>query len=180
MVFLGILGLVALKKRQTDETNLKCIVEREELREVIIRAGKVYLFIMALVFLGEGFKPLILGYVVLIPPEALYWANMVSAVLDNATLAAAEISPVLSLNQITTALVALLDLRWHAYPGEYPQHYRGRQDGDHQQGMGKAGHSFRACHDGRVLLYSLYPLLSRACMTQGALRTKPRLQGRSR
>jgi len=120
VIFLGVLGLVALKKRQTDETNLKCIVEREELRDVIIRAGKVYLFIMALVFLGEGFKPLILGYVVLIPPEALYWANMVSAVLDNATLAAAEISPVLSLNQITTALVALLISGGMLIPGNIP------------------------------------------------------------
>ena len=90
MIVLGVLGLIALKKRQSDEKNLKCVVEREEVREVILRAAKVYLFIMALVFLGEGFKPLILGYVVLIPPEAIYWVNMVSAVLDNATLAAAE------------------------------------------------------------------------------------------
>jgi predicted cation transporter len=120
VIFLGVLGLFALKKRQTDETNLMCIVEREKVSDVIIRAGKVYLFIMALIFLGEGFQPLILGYVVLIPPEALYWVNMVSAVLDNATLAAAEISPVLSLTQITSALMALLISGGMLIPGNIP------------------------------------------------------------
>jgi len=120
VIFLGILGLLALKKRQTDETNLKCVVEREEIRNVVIRAGKVYLFIMALVFLGDGFKPLILNYVVLIPSWGLYWINMVSAVLDNATLAAAEISPALSLSQITSALLALLISGGMLIPGNIP------------------------------------------------------------
>ncbi|MFA5254658.1 MAG: DUF1646 family protein, partial [Methanoregula sp.] len=104
----GVLGLIALKKRKTDETNLKCTVEREELSEVVIRAGKVYLFIMALTFLGSGFKPLVAGYIDMIPSAGLYWVNMVSAVLDNATLAAAEINPSLSLTQITSALMGLL------------------------------------------------------------------------
>ncbi len=120
VIFLGILGLFALKKRQADETDLKCVVGRENITDVIIRAGKVYLFIMALIFLGEGFSPLILGYVVLIPPEALYWVNMVSAVLDNATLAAAEISPALSSSQITSALMALLISGGMLIPGNIP------------------------------------------------------------
>lgn len=105
---LGILGLIALKKRKSDESNLKCVVEREELSEVLLRAGKVYLFIMALTFLGSGFKPLVAGYIDMIPAEGLYWVNMISAVLDNATLAAAEINPSLSLTQITSALIGLL------------------------------------------------------------------------
>jgi Predicted cation transporter len=96
------------QERKTDESNLKCTVEREELSEVVIRAGKVYLFIMALTFLGSGFKPLVAGYIDMIPSAGLYWVNMVSAVLDNATLAAAEINPSLSLTQITSALMGLL------------------------------------------------------------------------
>ena len=86
----------------------------------MIRAGKVYLFIMALVFLGEGFKPLILEYVVRIPSEALYWANTVSAVLDNATLAAAEIDPQLSEIQIKSALMGLLIAGGMLIPGNIP------------------------------------------------------------
>ena len=45
---------------------------------------------MALIFLGVGFKPLIDAYLVKVSSSILFWANMVSAVLDNATLAAAE------------------------------------------------------------------------------------------
>ena len=45
---------------------------------------------------------------------------MVSAVLDNATLAAAEISPVLSLEQMTGALVALLISGGMLIPGNIP------------------------------------------------------------
>ena len=75
------------------EEALLCELRRDTLAEVAIRAAKVYVFIMALIFLGEGFKPLIVQYVVSIPSAGLYWVNMVSAVLDNATLAAAEINP---------------------------------------------------------------------------------------
>jgi predicted cation transporter len=117
---LGILGLVLFLHRHTGDTNLECIIEREEIQEVLIRAGKVYLFIMALVFLGEGFKPLIIEYIIHIPAESLYWVNMVSAVLDNATLAAAEISPALSLEQMTGALVALLISGGMLIPGNIP------------------------------------------------------------
>ena len=48
---------------------------------------------MALTFLGAGFEPLIEKYLLDLNPLVLYWINMISAVLDNATLAAAEISP---------------------------------------------------------------------------------------
>ncbi|MEN6443641.1 MAG: DUF1646 family protein [Methanoregula sp.] len=117
---LGVIGLVLFLRHHTGDDNLECIVEREEIQEVLIRAGKVYLFIMALVFLGEGFKPLILEYIIHIPAEALYWVNMVSAVLDNATLAAAEISPALSLEQMTGALLALLISGGMLIPGNIP------------------------------------------------------------
>ena len=39
---------------------------------------------------------------------ALYWVNMVSAVLDNSTLAAAEISPRMSIGKIRFLLMGLL------------------------------------------------------------------------
>ncbi len=117
---LGVVGVFLYTRRHTDDTVLECLVERESIREVVIRAGKVYLFIMALVFLGEGFKPLIVTYIVSIPPAGLYWINIVSAVLDNATLAAAEISPVLSEQQVTGALLGLLIAGGMLIPGNIP------------------------------------------------------------
>jgi len=117
---LGVAGLFLYTRRHTDDALLECLIERESIRDVLFRAGKVYLFIMALVFLGEGFRPLIVNYILNIPPAGLYWINIVSAVLDNATLAAAEIGPVLSLQQITGALLGLLIAGGMLIPGNIP------------------------------------------------------------
>ena len=117
---MGVLGVVFLKRQGIPTEGLECKPVRENLRDVVIRAGKVYLFIMALVFLGEGFKPLILEYIVRIPAELLYWVNTVSAVLDNATLAAAEIEPSLTEIQIKSALMALLIAGGMLIPGNIP------------------------------------------------------------
>ena len=120
VIALGVVGVFLFRRSHTGDKTLECIVERESLRDIVIRAGKVYLFIMALIFLGEGFKPLILEYVIAIPSAGLFWVNIVSAVLDNATLAAAEISPALSLQQITSALMGLLIAGGMLIPGNIP------------------------------------------------------------
>jgi predicted cation transporter len=116
----GILSLFWIRTGSGEGEPMFCRVERGTLRDVVIRAAKVYLFIMALVFLGEGFKPLILEYVVPIPAAGLYWANTASATLDNATLAAAEIGPALSPLQIRSALMALLVAGGMLIPGNIP------------------------------------------------------------
>ncbi len=117
---LGMLGVVYVKRGNAGGEGLECNLVRESVREVVIRAGKVYLFIMALVFLGEGFKPLILEYIIQIPSEGLFWVNIVSAVLDNATLAAAEIGPQLTLLQVKSALMGLLIAGGMLIPGNIP------------------------------------------------------------
>ena len=94
--------------------------EEEKLSEVFVRAGKVYIFVMALIFLGAGFKPLIDTYLLKLPSQILFWVNMVSAILDNATLAAAEIGPSLSEAQIKSALLGLLISGGMLIPGNIP------------------------------------------------------------
>jgi len=94
--------------------------EEEKLSEVFIRAAKVYIFVMALIFLGAGFKPLIDSYLLKLPSQILFWVNMVSAILDNATLAAAEIGPSLSTAQIKSALLGLLISGGMLIPGNIP------------------------------------------------------------
>jgi predicted cation transporter len=54
------------------------------------------------------------------PGEGLYWVNLVSAVLDNATLAAAEVDPALSIQQIRSALLGLLIAGGMLIPGNIP------------------------------------------------------------
>lgn len=96
------------------------VAREETLRDVVIRALKVYVFVMALILLGGGFKPIIDWYFVLIPGEALYWVNMASAILDNATLTAAEIGPALTELQIKSALMGLLIAGGMLIPGNIP------------------------------------------------------------
>ncbi len=92
----------------------------EKLSHVAVRGGKVYLFVMALLLLGAGFKPLIDLYFTSMPASALYWVNSVSAILDNATLTAAEIGPSMNTLQIKSALMGLLISGGALIPGNIP------------------------------------------------------------
>ncbi len=92
----------------------------EKLREVFIRTGKVYIFVFGLVLLGTGFTPIIDRYAGSVSHLALFWANIVSAVLDNATLTAAEIVPAMQINQIVAALMGLLISGGMLVPGNIP------------------------------------------------------------
>ena len=89
-------------------------------KDILLRALKVYIFVMALIFLGSGLTPLAERYIVLLPTWALYWVNSVSAILDNATLAAAEIAPSMTDRQITFILMGLLVSGGMLIPGNIP------------------------------------------------------------
>ncbi|MFO7966913.1 MAG: DUF1646 family protein [Archaeoglobaceae archaeon] len=92
----------------------------ESLRTVIRRAIRVYMFVAALILLGGGLSPLVDWYIIKIPAYQLYWVNMVSAVLDNATLAAAEVAPQLSPAQLKSILIALIISGGMLIPGNIP------------------------------------------------------------
>jgi predicted cation transporter len=92
----------------------------EQVTDVAIRALKVYLFVLALVFLGTGFMPVVDRYLAHTPPAAIYWVNIVSAILDNATLTAAEITPAMSEQTIKYALAGLLIAGGMLIPGNIP------------------------------------------------------------
>lgn len=116
------LGIVATFLRGKEVASTESISESglEQLSDVFIRAAKVYLFVVALVLLGTGFQPLIDAYVIHLPTAALYWINMISAILDNATLTAAELSPKMSIKQIQSVLMGLLIAGGMLIPGNIP------------------------------------------------------------
>ena len=92
----GIIGVFFASRKETKAPSGEIAATddgHESVNDVLIRAAKVYVFVMALVLLGTGFTPIIEWYVIKMSGEALYWVNMVSAILDNATLAAAEVDP---------------------------------------------------------------------------------------
>lgn len=89
-------------------------------KTILVRAAKVYLFVMALIFLGAGLSPLADRFVPAMPTWALFWANSVSAILDNATLVAAEVVPSMSDRQVVFVLMGLLVSGGMLIPGNIP------------------------------------------------------------
>jgi predicted cation transporter len=117
----GILGAIiqpSVKENAVQESLAE--KESESISDIFVCAGKVYLFIMALVLLGTGFKPVVDTYIARLPGSALYWINTLSAVMDNATLTAAEISPRMALPQIQYLLMGLLIAGGMLIPGNIP------------------------------------------------------------
>src|SRR5699024_3054000 len=94
--------------------------EVESYPEIIIRSLKIFLFVMALTFLGASFEPFNEKYVLGLNPLLMYWINTVSAVLDNATLAAAEVSPAMNEETVKDILMGLLFSGGILIPGNIP------------------------------------------------------------
>jgi len=116
---MGLLAMFFTGKAKT----MECEVYEEEdggLRDVVVRAVKVYIFVMALLLLGGGMKVVIDKYLLTIPPQIIYWVNMISAILDNATLTAAELSPAMDPIQIQAVLMGLLIAGGMLIPGNIP------------------------------------------------------------
>jgi len=138
VLFLGILGILViegkgknilrkitlphprLRKKNGNKPKKKGFKERVGLKEVFHRTLKIYIFVIGLVLLGAGMEVLVNKYFMQVPAMGLYWVNMLSAVLDNATLAAAEVGPALSIQQIKCALMALLVSGGMLIPGNIP------------------------------------------------------------
>jgi predicted cation transporter len=121
-VILGLGVLPAFLKNKGDEKKGDTLTEDrpEQFHDVVIRTLKVYLFVLALVFLGASFMPVVDKYLVHVPAAALYWVNIISAILDNATLTAAEIGPFMSAQTIKCALAGLLIAGGMLIPGNIP------------------------------------------------------------
>lgn len=95
-------------------------IDEDDIKGILHRTFKIFIFIIALELLGAGFKPIIDTYVIKLNSSILYWGNMVSAVLDNATLAAAEISVKMTQTQIKAILLGLLISGGMLIPGNIP------------------------------------------------------------
>ena len=117
---IAIFGAMYVGRKASSRAEAVDLEYSETLRGSLMRAIKVFIFIAALILLGEGLKPLIIWYLDKISPEGLYWINTLSAVLDNATLTAVEIGPTMALSQIISATMALLIAGGMLIPGNIP------------------------------------------------------------
>ncbi|MCU9615139.1 DUF1646 domain-containing protein [Caldibacillus lycopersici] len=118
VVLLGILAAILVKPERgfglSNEDNI------ESYDDIFVRGIKIYFFVMGLTLLGAGFEPLINEYIIGLSSHLLYWVNILSAILDNATLAAAEISPAMSPESVKAVLLGLLVSGGMLIPGNIP------------------------------------------------------------
>lgn len=116
----GLIAAFVASKGRKKALEGETVITKESCKDIVIRALKIFLFIIALEFLGAGFKPVIDTYVIRLNSMCLFWINMSSAVLDNATLASAEISVRMTSEQITAILMGLLVSGGMMIPGNIP------------------------------------------------------------
>ena len=109
--------------RRKEVENYQVEQESESYREIVIRSVKIYLFVFGLTMLGVGFQLLINAYLLDLDAKILYWINILSAVLDNATLAAAEISPAMTPDTVEAILMGLIVAGGDVNPREYSEYY---------------------------------------------------------
>ncbi|MBP2240482.1 putative cation transporter [Cytobacillus eiseniae] len=119
VIIFGILAAILVSPKQVNN-NLNTGLQKESYKEIITRSLKIYIFIMGLTLLGAGFEPFIEKYLLELSPLSLYWINMISAVLDNATLAAAEVSPMMDAPTIQAILLGLIISGGMLIPGNIP------------------------------------------------------------
>jgi predicted cation transporter len=98
---------------------LTLVLIRESVVLAVIRGLKVYGFIAGLVLVGEAFAPLAARYVPMFGHAALFWANTISAAMDNATLVALEIHT-MDPARAREAIIALLVAGGMLIPGNIP------------------------------------------------------------
>ncbi|HVB80501.1 MAG TPA: DUF1646 family protein [Candidatus Binataceae bacterium] len=122
LVVAGILivGMVSLIFPVRHGESLSAERDEQTWTEVAVRAGKVYLFVAGLVGLSWGLRPLVDVFISRMPGPVLFWLNSISAVVDNATLTAAEIGPSLTIAQQRAILMGLLISGGMLIPGNIP------------------------------------------------------------
>ncbi len=118
VIVLGIVAALVVRRKEVE--NYQVEQESESYREIVIRSVKIYLFVFGLTMLGAGFEPLINAYLLDLDAKILYWINILSAVLDNATLAAAEISPAMTPDTVEAILMGLIVAGGMLIPGNIP------------------------------------------------------------
>jgi predicted cation transporter len=120
VLIFGFALAAAWLKPGVDEAAVEDGAARAGAAEAAWRSLKIYGFMLGLEFLGEGFKPLALAWIGGVSPSALFWTNTASAVLDNATLAAAEVSTNMDLVQLKYAFLGLVISGGMLVPGNLP------------------------------------------------------------
>jgi predicted cation transporter len=88
-------------------------------RQAVVDGIRLFAFIAGLILIGDACAPVAADYLGKLPNGALFWANMVSAALDNSTLVAIEFHKI-EPARAQTALLSLLISGGMLIPGNVP------------------------------------------------------------
>ena len=92
---------------------------RQSYATIFAQAAKVFAFIAGLVLISHAYGPIANEYVSKLSNDLLFWANTVSAALDNATLVALEVHR-MTLPRAREAILSLLVSGGMLIPGNIP------------------------------------------------------------
>ncbi|MBV8774487.1 MAG: DUF1646 family protein [Deltaproteobacteria bacterium] len=92
---------------------------REAPRQAVIQGLRIFAFIAGLILIGAACAPIASWYLRKLSEASLFWANMISAALDNATLVAIEFQQI-EPARAQAALLSLLISGGMLIPGNVP------------------------------------------------------------
>lgn len=119
LIFISVIVYFFMPTKATPKTQ-EPVQQSSFIWTAVTRSFKIYLFVLALHLLGASFEPFATTYLVHLTPSTLYWLNTISAILDNATLAAAEMTSALPLDSVKAILIGLLLSGGMLIPGNIP------------------------------------------------------------
>ena len=118
IITLGIVGMFLLKPEKASD--IKIIRMKETPKDFGIGTFKLFIFLIAIFLFVAGFGPMIEWYNTPLSTEMIYWANTVSAILNNNIFSAIEINKNMETRQINSILMSLLISGGMLIPGNIP------------------------------------------------------------
>ncbi len=90
------------------QTQLHIREDKEDYKSMLRRTWHIYLFVAALHLISMGLRPFAQSTVAHLSGKILFWANSASVVIDNATLAAIEVTPTVTLDNLMYMVLGLV------------------------------------------------------------------------
>ena len=94
-------------RNATARVQLHIREDKENTRSMLRRTWHIYLFVAALHLISTGLRPFAASTIAYLNGKILFWANAVSVIIDNATLAAIEVTPDVSLPNLMYMVIGL-------------------------------------------------------------------------
>lgn len=82
--------------------------DKEDYKSMLRRTWHIYLFVAALHLISTGLRPFAQHTIAHLSGKVLFWANSASVIIDNATLAAIEVTPSVTIDNLMYMVLGLV------------------------------------------------------------------------